>query len=142
FSIQATAQQRLDYLGTIRGRIGFAPVPTLMLYATGGLAYGHTASSTTVSDVPHGFAMTPASGSASQGLTGWTLGGGFESALAAHWSLKAEYLYYDLGHMSYALSPSTATDSAKVNLYGIINTTVNADFRGNIVRVGLNYNFN
>jgi outer membrane immunogenic protein len=142
FSITADAQKKLDYLGTFRGRVGYTPVPTLLLYATGGLAYGHVTSSTTVADIPQGIATTPASGSASQGLTGWTVGGGFETAIASNWTLKAEYLYYDLGHLSYALSPSMATDTSKTTSYGIINTTVNADMKGNIVRLGLNYKTN
>lgn len=38
--VQAT--RSLDYLGTVRGRLGYAVVPSLFVYATGGLAYGQS----------------------------------------------------------------------------------------------------
>src|SRR5581483_11373874 len=37
-----TAHENTDWFGTFRGRLGFAPVCKLLLYGTGGLAYGHT----------------------------------------------------------------------------------------------------
>src|SRR5438270_7336444 len=53
-----TLDRRMDYFGTSRGRAGFLVLPTLLLYGTGGVAYGHirTASliSTNVAGVPGG----------------------------------------------------------------------------------------
>jgi hypothetical protein len=43
-----TASRSLDYIGTVRGRLGFEATPVLSLYATGGLAYGGVKSSTTI----------------------------------------------------------------------------------------------
>lgn len=63
-------------------------------------------------------------------LAGWTLGAGLEYALARNWSLKGEYLYYDLGHLSTAGS-SPLLPSAQ--LYGDVA------FKGSIARVGINY---
>ena len=34
------ANKRVDYIGTVRGRLGFLVTPTLLAYGTGGLAYG------------------------------------------------------------------------------------------------------
>jgi dTDP-4-dehydrorhamnose reductase len=42
------ASRSVDYIGTIRGRLGAAVTPSLLLYATGGLAYGGVKSSTTI----------------------------------------------------------------------------------------------
>ena len=42
----ADVSRNLDYLGTVRGRLGFLATPSFLLYGTGGLAYGQTRSST------------------------------------------------------------------------------------------------
>ena len=36
-----SASQRIDWFGTVRARAGFTPVDRLLLYVTGGLAYGN-----------------------------------------------------------------------------------------------------
>jgi outer membrane immunogenic protein len=96
--ITAIGEQKLNYFGTVRGRLGFTPIDSVLLYATGGLAYGQVESNINTSDVGAPIITGPASGSASATRTGWTAGGGIETALAfaPRWSLKAEYLYYDL----------------------------------------------
>jgi outer membrane immunogenic protein len=35
-----TVTKEIDYLGTVRGRLGWLVNPTLLVYGTGGLAYG------------------------------------------------------------------------------------------------------
>src|SRR5665647_1388851 len=106
-------QQELPWLGTVRGRIGYA-FDRAMIYATGGLAYMDyklSASSlgVTVSD--------------SASKAGWTAGAGIEWMFAPQWSTKLEYLYIDTGDTS-------------VTLFGVPFTGRAKD---NIVRVGLNY---
>ncbi len=101
-----TTSKSLDYLGTVRGRIGYLVTPTLLLYGTGGLAYGGANSSTSVFQGISGptFGITTAFGTAgsySDTLVGWTAGGGLEWMFAPNWSAKLEYLYYDLGTASY-----------------------------------------
>jgi len=141
--IAAVGEQKLNFLGTVRGKLGFTPLDSLLVYATGGLAYGHVESSTNTSDVPSTFSIGPAFGSASAVRAGWTAGGGIESVLAfaPRWSLKAEYLYYDLGNLSYALSPAAFIANSRTTV-GVINTTATAHFQGSLVRVGLNYKIN
>jgi len=99
---QLNASKQLDYLGTVRGRLGFLATPTLLLYGTGGLAYGGVNSSANISQVHQGadtFGSTAASFSETR--TGWTAGAGLEWLFLPNWSAKAEYLYYDLGDVSY-----------------------------------------
>jgi len=49
-STLATSEQKVDSLGTLRARLGFIPWDShLLVYATGGLAYGHVESSTSYS---------------------------------------------------------------------------------------------
>ena len=134
---------RLDYLGTIRGRLGFIPEPSVLLYVTGGLAYGGVQSSTNISgsEVPNtGTNDFMGSGSASSTRVGYTVGGGAEWKLAPKWSVKAEYLYYDLGSASYSngaltglLSPTT------INFTNVSSSSIR--FNGNLARVGLNYQY-
>jgi len=132
-----TGEQKLDWFGTLRARLGFLPSDRLLVYATGGLAYGHGSVSTDSVVVLGGnacaFFVGCGSGSSSGWLAGWTVGGGLEWAFADKWSAKGEYLYYDLGSLSYSY-----LDSQPV--VGEYNASAN--FRGSIVRVGLNYKFN
>jgi outer membrane immunogenic protein len=142
----ATADQRLRYFGTLRARVGFTPVlyPTLLVYLTGGLAYGGLNSSTSVAQINPvaciGCVVTPGTGSESVIRTGWTFGGGFDYLLAGDWSVRAEYLYFNLGSTSYSLAPLGLTAGGTlINTVGVTSTT--GELKGNIVRVGLNYRF-
>jgi outer membrane immunogenic protein len=137
----ASGEQKLDFFGTVRGRFGFTLTDALLVYATGGLAYGHIESSTATSDVPTSFVIGPAAGSASGTRAGSTIGGGLEWGFAPHWTLKTEYLYYDLGNLNYALSPNAITVCCAVTTVGLVNTTAATHFAGSIVRAGINYRF-
>lgn len=137
----ATADGRLDWFGTVRGRLGYLIMDPLLVYATGGFAYGHAKSTTTVvaafapPQIP--FFQT-AFGSAAATLTGWTVGGGLEYAFAPRWTLKGEYLYYDLGSLNYS---STLTSTSLGALFSQATVNSHAEFKGSIARVGLNYRF-
>jgi len=140
------ASRRVDWLGTERVRIGFLIWPTFLVYGTGGLAYGETQMSVAIGQtvaVP-GFTTGFAVGTFNQTLAGWTAGGGVEWLFAPNWSLKVEYLYYDLGRQTNGLSPMT--HSAFVGGVGPFPFTVTDNlastrFNGNIVRAGLDYHF-
>jgi len=138
----------VDWLGTVRGRIGYLVTPTLLLYGTGGLAYGGVSGNLstfgTLSGLPGFFGpvFAPFYGSASLSGTrvGWTAGGGVEWLFLPNWSAKVEYLYYDLG---------TATGSFTYAQHGNVggpvyvnNVLVSSHFYGNIVRAGVNYHLN
>jgi outer membrane immunogenic protein len=133
----------LDYLGTVRGRIGFLFTPTLLIYGTGGLAYGgaNSSSSFSATDTLFTSAGVFTGSSQSDTLVGWTAGGGLEWLFAPHWSAKLEYLYYDLGTLSGQPGLGIATTPAGV-AYGAIAVQNNTSFNGHIVRAGVNYHFN
>ncbi|MBI3672977.1 MAG: porin family protein, partial [Rhizobiales bacterium] len=108
---------KISDFGTLRGRVGFAADQAL-IYATGGLAFGsidYKATNGTVlikdkySDV------------------GYTFGGGIEYAFDYSWSMKAEYMYVNLG--SKRLRDSVTSTSTKAT----------PNFQ--TVRVGFNYRF-
>lgn len=135
------ASQGLDWLGTARVRLGFTMTPSTLLYATGGLAYGEVKSSFAISQAHLGGAglVTGANaGSFSEVRAGWTVGAGAEWALASNWSVKAEYLYYDLGSVNYPGGLLLATVPVNTPRYSI-SSSASADFTGNIARVGVNY---
>jgi outer membrane immunogenic protein len=126
----ATGTERLDWFGTARARIGFAPTSNLLLYGTGGAAYGGVQNSASLVLTPIGDGNY--AGATSQTKVGWTAGAGAEYAFANNWSVKAEYLYLDLG-----------TTGVRMTDPGRPNTFIDYSFRhrDNIVRVGLNYHF-
>jgi outer membrane immunogenic protein len=131
-----SSEARLSWFGTVRGRLGVAVTPDLLLYGTGGLAYGHVdASANTQLFNGDGslFAEFPASISTTK--VGWTAGAGAEWMFARNWSAKLEYLYVDLG-----------SESAIADIVPLINPVLKVgytwNFRENIVRAGVNYHFN
>jgi outer membrane immunogenic protein len=84
---------RMDWLATIRGRLGITMSPTL-LYVTGGVAFAHVKDfySTTL------FLTSPGGGSVNtdRTLLGYAVGGGVEHRLSNDWSVKIEGLYVGL----------------------------------------------
>lgn len=150
-SAAATATRinsRLDYVGTARGRLGWLFTPTLLLYGTGGFAYGGT--SLTISQVSYddfGFFGTGfGAGSTSTTSTGWTAGGGLEWMFMPNWSAKAEYLYYDIGTISANVGPVSGLNFTVFAVPGSVGyanvTNGSSRVTGHIVRAGVNYHFN
>jgi outer membrane immunogenic protein len=146
-----TATNSVDWLGTVRGRVGLTITPSLLVYGTGGLAYGGVSSSTSLGEAFAGPVVTGATGtfpsfaSFSQTRTGWTAGTGAEWMFSGNWSAKLEYLHYDLGSASYSTTVSNfAVAGAPFPVGTLLYTlgqTSSTTFRGDIVRVGLNYKF-
>ena len=103
-----------NWLGTVRGRLGYA-ADRFMPYITGGVAFG---------DIK---ASGPGLTGTDTTNAGWTLGGGIEFAIAGHWTAKAEYLYVNLGSVSCGPACGAAVQ--------------NVNWRANLGRLGLNYRF-
>jgi outer membrane immunogenic protein len=144
----ATLGRSIDYIGTLRGRLGFLVTPTLLAYATGGLAYGGVRSSAGLLQAfttdPSEFAPASGGGSFSDTRVGWTVGGGLEWMFMPNWSLKGEYLYYDLGNVTYSVSPLAIVniDATPNTVTGSTFPQVQTRFNGHIARAGVNYHFN
>jgi outer membrane immunogenic protein len=124
--------QKLDWLGTARARVGFTPFDRFLVYATGGLAFGNTKLSTDLSRTTGCAGNNCQRGSSSSTKTGFAIGGGAEYAVTNNLTVKAEYLYYDLGDVSHAMF-----DPA----FPAFSYVAKAKFDGHIARVGLNYKF-
>jgi outer membrane immunogenic protein len=110
-AVVLNCETKNTWLGTIRGRVGYA-FDRWLPYFTGGGAFGQVKATETVSGT-----------SVSKTQAGWTVGGGVEYAFLGNWSAKIEYLYVDLG--SFDAAP-VATD---------------VNFKENIIRAGINYKF-
>jgi outer membrane immunogenic protein len=132
-----SSDPKLSWFGTVRGRLGVTVTPDLLLYGTGGLAYGHVDASANIQFFNNSSA-SPAS--VSKTKVGWTAGAGAEWMFAHNWSAKLEYLYVDLGSES-AIGNFASTDPQFVPDPGL-STRYTWRFRENIARVGVNYHFN
>lgn len=141
----ATLTRNLRYLATARGRLGFLPVPDLMLYTTGGFAVGRGNTSLALEQAlaPSGFEDAAAEGERNRTLTGFALGAGLERALGPYASARLEYLFYDLGPMP--LGPAQIAPlayRAPGGALALLNATAVAPrFSGHLLRAGVNYRF-
>lgn len=142
FPVTSDISQRLNWFGTVRGRIAATVTPTVLLYATGGLAYGEITTTNTAgtnitgTQGTNNFTLTPVAGSASSTTTrvGWTIGAGIEGVVSGNWTAKLEYLYVDLGDVSGAfVTPVTGRSG------GLLTSHYSSHITDNILRVGLNY---
>jgi outer membrane immunogenic protein len=124
---------RTDWFGTVRGKIGFA-ANNVLLYGTGGFAYGGVKAGTSFNDPSFGGGPLVFAGSSSATNTGWAAGAGIEYALTHNWSIGAEYLFVDLGSL-------TVTETRVSGPANASTFTSVSKFRDNIARVLVNYRF-
>ena len=133
-----------------QARLGLLPTNALLVYGTGGFAYGHVHDDAGL-DINNSFGVpgvviggfgfactTPVScfaGSSSRTATGWTAGGGFEYALSQNVSFKTEYLYVNLGHGAGVNAVAQGGAGAVPSSFTV--TFSRLDF--NVVRLGLNW---
>ena len=147
--VDVTTRDSLDFLGTVRGRLGYA-FDRVLVYGTGGLAYGSVdyRHNLTVDNNYFPTNSTPfsevlrysAHKSATQ--TGFAYGGGIEYAIPADSALnllhsnavtlKAEYIRYDLGSRNVIQYDSTGKNPM---------TSTKVKSEGDVVRAGLNFKF-
>ncbi len=117
---------RINYLGTVRGRVGLPIMGGRVLpYVTGGFAYGGVN--------PLNGPILDGASSSNVVQTGWTVGGGAEVALKRNLTMKVEYLHVDLGN-----APVGVAGGSFGTVY---NATATENANANLVRVGLNYHF-
>ena len=144
----AEAQKNVKSLATFRARGGYLFSDRLLGYLTTGLALGQVNAETFISQQYTGDVLSPllnntsSHGGVSQTRYGWTAGAGIEWLFAPNMSMKAEYLYYDIGRVKYSGTPIITTfqdfngDGIPSN---IILPSSKTQFVGDVARVGLNY---
>jgi outer membrane immunogenic protein len=153
-----TDTSQLRWVGTTRGRLGFAS-DRWLIYGTGGVAYGGLKESGSIQPL-NAFAPStqiqnaPIVWDKSTTNVGWAAGVGVENAITQNLSWKLEYLYMDLGNTTANVSGGVGqTAGTPANCYAAPGAslcslfkfpptgTVTSHFTDNIVRVGLNYQF-
>jgi high affinity Mn2+ porin len=112
----ASYQDQVEFSGTLRGRIGYAP-GNWLFYATGGLAYSYDQlTRTQLSGIPAGGTVTP--GTVENIFMvprfGGAVGAGAEVALSPKWMARLEFLY--TGYGSHSVDFPDAAESFKSNL--------------------------
>ncbi len=130
----ATMSTKLDWLASVRGRLGYLVTPDLLAYVTGGGAWGGV---NYTANVSNGVAAGPASYSApvafSNTPSGYVVGGGLEWKMTSNWLLRGEYLFYRLGGASAVGTSANVPQFPSSYLWSNMNI--------NEGRVGLSYKF-
>jgi outer membrane immunogenic protein len=150
-----TYTSKIEWFGTVRGRVALLFGDQILVYGTGGLAYGRVQTSgasafsglsffCSSTSCPAPFAFNGSAFSAAKTNVGFSAGAGMEGKLGflpSNWTWKLEYLYVDLGSLD-AVSSFNATIAAPFGTaVASATTTLHTHFTDNIVRVGLNYQF-
>lgn len=133
FGVQVTtqAENELFTMGTVRARAGVA-FGDLLVYATGGYAYGRVGQRGSITPVPTNNPTYV--GTNPQMAGGWALGGGVEYAFTPMLSLKLDYLHYDLGSQKLTLGETNGFFSDEY-------ATMRSRTKGDLVRAGFNIGF-
>ncbi|MBI5263828.1 MAG: porin family protein [Bradyrhizobium sp.] len=128
-AVPVTLNQKLEWFGTVRGRVGVLATPTVLFYATGGLAYGEIRTAETIGAGAFAF-------SSSDTKAGYTVGAGVEGVIGGNWTAKLEYLYVDLGRVSGSFVTTIPALGGSV-----LTSNYSSRITDNILRVGVNYKF-
>jgi outer membrane immunogenic protein len=118
---------KLDFLSTVRGRLGYAFDRTLV-YATGGLAMGEYSVTRTQTTGMVGAATAGTAENYSDLRLGWAAGLGMEYAFSDNWNARLEYLYASLQKVSYTFPLAGRNVTTPIESV-------------NLIRAGLNYKF-
>jgi outer membrane immunogenic protein len=132
--------------GSIRGRFGFLVTPSVLVYGTGGVAFGSVSGSFGYS--AHeidgvGTAYATGGGSWSTTRSGATGGAGVEALITQSLTLRLEYRYTDLGRFSESVPISTVCGAPGALTCGSPSSAASVSLHPTFqaVRVGLGYNF-
>jgi outer membrane immunogenic protein len=140
----AAMSQDVNWLASVRGRLGTTWGAGL-IYVTGGVAWANVDYKANAGDPGqvcsnNGCAL-PASSNNTK--TGWTVGGGYETALIGNWTVRAEYLYYSFGGETLTAAASPATNCTTA--FGIVPpcsaTYTFSDLKIHTARLGVSYKF-
>ena len=145
------ARQELPWFATVRGRVGFLPTESVLLFGTAGFAFGQVKEEATYAMNLPAFISSSGGGtfvcagggavcfdgSSSRTVGGGAFGAGAEFFITPQLRLKAEYLYVSLGS-------GNAVDVVALNGGGSAPASFNANYPRvafSTARLGLSYHF-
>lgn len=139
-------EQKIHYLGTIRARLGYLYCPTILLYATGGFAYGNVTLDTAwriqESLGSLVFPIIAAQNNLQKTLPGWSAGAGIEWLFKPNWSAKFEYTYYSLNKLNAPVTLEQINGSLSPPiLWGSVTANTALSVSLGTIRMGINYHF-
>lgn len=128
-----------NWFGTVRARAGYA-FENLLVYGTGGLAYGLMDANQTLDAVADPDYIKW-NGSQDGWNLGWTAGAGIEYGVD-HWVIGAEYLYVDLGNYNWTTnSDASLSDSQMQTDWSQVRSRGTADYAFSVARATVKYRF-
>ncbi len=150
-------RSRMNWDGSLRARIGMVAAPSLLVYATGGVAAGRIQQRTGINgavvftdDQGNTQATHNVSGSSESNKIrlGWTLGAGADYKLTDSWTMRAEYRYTSFGKSSSSASSTAscvdgpaARDGCALLAVATASAATKTTDAFHAVRVGLSYKF-
>lgn len=142
-----SVMNKVNCIGTVRGRIGYLFTPSMLVYGKGGFAYGDVSLKTLIiANESLGADIYPgvvAQNNSHQTRPGWTAGGGVEWMFYSNWSANVEYAYYDLGKANSTVTVAQAYGLAipPVAQYGAASVFTSVPISVGSVHLGINYHF-
>lgn len=142
-ALQAATMYELDWLSTVRGRLGYAFDGGLLLYGTAGLAIAQETATRSqfraTGDTTTTYAFNE---QAKETRTGWTLGAGAEFAVNRSWSIKSEYSFTHFGDQDFTFPLATAGVLTTPGSFGTVNgRNASSEIELHSIKTGLNYHF-
>ncbi|SDO06540.1 outer membrane protein [Afipia sp. GAS231] len=134
-SISLGFDDKVKYLGTVRGRLGYTVTPNFLLYGTAGLAWERfERAQVTTTTAPAGSTITRSMSPSDR--FGWVAGVGGEVMLGSpNWIARLEYLHYDFGRIN-------VDGSVFSNQPGATSAAITAGHQTiDLVRAGISYKF-
>ncbi len=135
----------IDYLASLRGRVGYLMQPKVLVYATGGLALGKATLTSSArimnTGAPNVFPAHTNLSRTSSNKAGWTAGAGAEWNFMNNLSARLEYKYYDLGTLSNRTLADYLVNLPALDSYASGYVNSRARFAYNSIELGLNYHF-
>lgn len=127
--------EKVKYLGTVRGRLGWTPTDSVLLYGTAGLAWERLEIGVALTDDSPAGSTRFATANPSDRF-GWVAGIGGEMMLGgSNWIGRLEYLHYDFGRIFDEASVVTTGGG------GLSQTSGGGRQSIDLVRAGLSYKF-
>jgi outer membrane immunogenic protein len=129
-TINGTLATKIDSLASGRAKLGYALNDIILLYGTGGIAWGHESATASVTFPTSRTATGSISETTAANQFGWVAGAGAEMKILTNVLLRAQFLHYDFGDVAYTLP---------IGFGGV--TGANAKTTVNAITGGISYKF-